>query len=169
MAAIHFAPIFDFRDTSDRERLNHWRNALKAKGTVLVFTNGVFDLLHAGHVEYLTQARNAGDALIIGLNADSSVRAIKGSKRPIQKEGDRALVLAGLRCTDAVLIFEEPTPLEIIRFLLPEVQVKGADYSRETIIGADVVEAHGGRVMTVPLTRGRSTSGIVEKILEVYR
>ena len=169
MAAINFAPIFYFRDGSDRERLKHWRGALKAQGKVLVFSNGVFDLLHAGHVGYLAEARNAGDSLIIGLNADTSVRAIKGPKRPLQKEGDRALVLAGLRCTDAVLIFDETTPLEVITFILPDVLIKGADYSRETIVGADVVEEHGGRVMTIPLVEGRSTSGIVERILELYR
>ncbi len=169
MAIIEFAPVFYFRDSSDREALKKWRADFHARKEKLVFTNGVFDLLHAGHVSYLRDARNAGDALIIGLNSDASVRAIKGPKRPIQSEADRALLLASLRCTDAVLIFDETTPFEILRFLLPDILIKGADYSRDTIIGADVVEAHGGRVLTVPLSEGRSTSGIVEKILERYR
>ncbi len=145
-----------------------WRENLRRSGTALVFTNGVFDILHAGHVGYLMEARNAGGALIIGLNSDASVRAIKGPNRPIQQEGDRALLLASLKCTDAVVIFDEETPMELIRFVLPDILIKGADYSRATIIGADDVEAHGGRVLTIPLAEGRSTSGIVEKILERY-
>ncbi|MFI5201974.1 MAG: D-glycero-beta-D-manno-heptose 1-phosphate adenylyltransferase [Candidatus Kapaibacterium sp.] len=169
MAEINFAPVFYFRDGTDREKLEKWRAGLRVAHQKLVFTNGVFDLLHAGHVNYLMEARNAGDALIIGLNSDASVRAIKGPNRPIQSEADRALVLASLRCTDAVLIFDEETPLEILRFVLPDVLIKGADYSRETIVGADVVETNGGTVLTIPLSEGRSTSGIVERILERYR
>ncbi len=168
MEDITFAPIFNLRNEADRERLAAWRNQLRELGTPLVFTNGVFDILHAGHVGYLTEARNAGGALVIGLNSDKSVRAIKGPNRPIQQEADRALLLASLRCTDAVVIFDEETPLELIRFLLPDVLIKGADYSRATIVGADDVEAHGGRVQTIALAEGRSTSGIVEKILERY-
>lgn len=169
MAKIEPAPVFYFRDKSNREKLEKWRAQFRAGHEKLVFTNGVFDILHAGHAIYLTQARNAGDALIIGLNSDASVRAIKGPNRPIQNEEDRALLLASLKCTDAVVIFDEETPLEIIRFILPDIQIKGADYSRETIVGADVVEAHGGKVLTVPLSEGRSTSGIVERILERYK
>ncbi len=169
MGAITSAPIFYFRDAADRKRLSEWREHLKKSGTALVFTNGVFDILHAGHAGYLMEARNVGGALIIGLNSDASVRAIKGPNRPIQHEGDRALLLASLRCTDSVVIFDEETPLELIRFVLPDILIKGADYSRATIVGADEVEANGGRVQTIPLAEGRSTSGIVEKILERYR
>ncbi|HZK77037.1 MAG TPA: D-glycero-beta-D-manno-heptose 1-phosphate adenylyltransferase [Candidatus Kapabacteria bacterium] len=169
MNSIDFAPIFEFRNTTSRGALQTWRERLRETGKTLVFTNGVFDLLHAGHASYLREARNAGDALIIGLNSDASVRAIKGPNRPIQKEADRALVLSSLKCTDAVVIFEEETPLEILRFLLPDILIKGADYSKETIVGADVVEANGGQVLTIPLSEGRSTSGIVERILERYK
>jgi rfaE bifunctional protein nucleotidyltransferase chain/domain len=168
MGAIAFAPIFSFRDANGREQLAAWREHLQKSGTPLVFTNGVFDILHAGHAGYLMEARNAGGALIIGLNSDASVRAIKGPNRPIQHEEDRALLLASLRSTDAVVIFDEETPLELIQFVLPDILIKGADYSRATIVGADAVEAHGGRVQTIALTEGRSTSGIVEKILERY-
>ena len=166
---LELAPIFFFRDPKDREALAKWRTFIDESNWELVFTNGVFDILHAGHAGYLLEARNHGDALIIGLNSDSSVRAIKGPNRPIQTELDRAQLLASLRCTDAVAIFDEETPLELIRFLLPDTLVKGADYSRETIVGSDVVEEHGGRVLTIPLAEGRSTSGIVERILERYK
>ncbi len=168
MATVPIAPIFYFRDAASRPALREWRERLRAEKQKLVFTNGVFDLLHAGHVSYLREARNAGDALIIGLNSDASVRAIKGPKRPIQSEADRALVLASLKACDAVLVFDEETPLEIIRSVLPDVLIKGADYTRATIVGADVVEAHGGQVLTIPLAEGRSTTGIVEKILAAH-
>lgn len=166
---IKFAPIFEFRNVESRNALMKWRGGLRAAHEQLVFTNGVFDILHAGHVNYLREARNAGNALIVGLNSDASVRAIKGPNRPIQNEADRAMLLASLKCTDAVVVFDETTPLEILRFLLPDILIKGADYSRETIIGADVVETNGGKVQTIPLSEGRSTSGIVERILERYR
>ena len=169
MGNIQFTPIFYFREAADRNRLAAWRENLRKSGTALVFTNGVFDILHAGHAGYLMEARNVGGALIVGLNSDASVRAIKGPNRPIQHEADRAMLLASLRCTDAVVIFDEETPLELVRFVLPDILIKGADYSRETIVGADEVEANGGRVQTLPLAEGRSTSGIVEKILERYR
>jgi rfaE bifunctional protein nucleotidyltransferase chain/domain len=166
---LETVPIFFFRDQDDREALAKWRTSIEESNWELVFTNGVFDILHAGHAGYLLEARNHGDALIIGLNSDSSVRSIKGPNRPIQTELDRAQLLASLRSTDAVAIFDEDTPLELIRFLLPDTLVKGADYSPETIVGADVVEEHGGRVLTIPLAEGRSTSGIVERILERYK
>ena len=165
---IENAPIFYFRDAADRAGLMAWREGVRAAGRTLVFSNGVFDLVHAGHVSYLRDARNLGDALIIGLNSDASVRAIKGPNRPLQHEADRATLLASLRATDAVAVFEQETPLALITALLPDVLVKGGDYSRETIVGADAVEQHGGRVLTIPLTEGRSTSGIVERILERY-
>ena len=166
---LETAPIFFFRDPNDREALAKWRDSVDESNWELVFTNGVFDILHAGHAGYLLEARNHGDALIIGLNSDASVRAIKGPNRPIQSEIDRAHLLASLRCTDAVAIFDEETPLELIRFLVPDTLVKGADYSRDTIVGADIVEERGGRVLTIPLAEGRSTTSIVDRILQRYR
>jgi rfaE bifunctional protein nucleotidyltransferase chain/domain len=138
--------------------------ALRAAGKTVVFTNGVFDLLHPGHVRYLQQARALGDALIVGLNADSSVRRNKGSNRPINPEQERAEVLAGLECVDAVVIFDEDTPAEIIRAVEPNVLVKGADWAADQIVGRDTVEARGGRVVRMELEQGHSTTAIVEKI-----
>lgn len=165
------APIFAFRDPSDRAALSAWRSAssLRAAGvSQLVFTNGVFDILHAGHVAYIQEARKLGDRLVLGLNSDTSVRSIKGPKRPLNTERDRAAVLAALRAIDAVVIFDEDTPLELVKYILPDIMVKGGDYTRQTIVGADVVEANGGRVITIPLLEGRSTTGVVERILERY-
>lgn len=138
-----------------------WRRGLSGR---LVFTNGVFDLLHPGHVEYLEAARALGDHLIVGVNTDRSARGLaKGPGRPIAGEHARARVLAGLAAVDAVVMFDEPTPLELIRALRPEVLAKGSDYTRDTIVGADLVEAAGGRVVTIPLVAGHSTSALVEK------
>jgi rfaE bifunctional protein nucleotidyltransferase chain/domain len=162
------APIFFFRDPNDREALAKWRASVNDSNWELVFTNGVFDILHAGHVAYLLEARNHGDALIVGMNSDSSVRSIKGPNRPIQDELDRAALLASLKSTDAVVVFDEDTPFEVISFILPDTLIKGGDYTRDTIIGADIVEQHGGRVLTIPFVEGRSTSGIVERIVERY-
>jgi rfaE bifunctional protein nucleotidyltransferase chain/domain len=159
------APIFDFRDADSRAALLVWREAV---GKQLVFTNGVFDLLHAGHVGYLFQARNLGDALIIGLNSDSSVKRLKGPNRPIQSEADRATLLAALKPTDAIAIFDEDTPLELITAIIPDVLVKGGDYTRDTMVGCDIVERAGGRVLPLPFIEGRSTSNIVENIVERY-
>ncbi len=133
-------------------------------GTV-VFTNGVFDLLHPGHVELLEAARREGDALIVGVNADASARRLgKGPERPVAAEAARARVVAGLAAVDCVVLFEEDTPLELIRVLGPDVLVKGADYSKDRIVGADIVEARGGRVVRVPLVTGFSTSALVERL-----
>ena len=162
------APIFFFRDPSDREALAKWRESVNESNWELVFTNGVFDIVHAGHVAYLLEARNHGDVLIVGLNSNTSVRSIKGPKRPIQDELDRAQLLAALKATDAVVVFDEDTPFEVINFILPDTLVKGGDYTRDTIVGADTVEEHGGRVLTIPFVEGRSTSGIVERIAERY-
>lgn len=162
------APIFFFRDARDRERLAQWRTDLETRGKVLVFTNGVFDILHAGHATYLAQARAMGDALIIGLNSDASVRSIKGPKRPLQHEEDRAALLAALKATDAVAIFDQDTPSDLIDLVIPDVLVKGGDYTRETIVGRETVERNGGRVLPLPFVDGRSTTGIVERILERY-
>jgi rfaE bifunctional protein nucleotidyltransferase chain/domain len=137
---------------------------LRAAGKTIVFTNGVFDLLHPGHVHYLRDARSFGDALIVGVNSDRSVRAIKGPDRPITPELERAEILAALACVDGVVIFDEETPHTIISAVAPDVLVKGADWAENAIVGRDIVEARGGRVVRVALEPGYSTSGIVDKI-----
>lgn len=139
------------------------RNTLRAEGRRVVFTNGVFDILHAGHVTYLEQARALGDVLVLGLNTDDSVRRLKGPERPINNEGDRARVVSALRAVDHVILFGDDTPINIITALMPDVLVKGGDYTRETIVGADEVEAHGGVVCTIPLVEGRSTTAIINR------
>jgi rfaE bifunctional protein nucleotidyltransferase chain/domain len=137
----------------------------RAAGARIVFTNGVFDLLHPGHVRYLQDARRAGDVLIVAVNSDRSARALaKGPDRPINSEAERAEVIAALACVDLATVFDEDTPLQIVRALQPDVLVKGADWADGTIVGADVVEARGGRVMRVPLAAGYSTSNLVEKV-----
>jgi rfaE bifunctional protein nucleotidyltransferase chain/domain len=137
-----------------------WRRA----GKRVVFTNGVFDLLHPGHIRYLQAARAEGDVLIVGVNSDRSVRTIKGPERPIMPEAERAEVLAALDCVDAVVIFDEDTPAEIIRAVQPDVLVKGADWAADAIVGRETVEARGGRVVRMPVEQGWSTSAILEKI-----
>jgi rfaE bifunctional protein nucleotidyltransferase chain/domain len=131
-------------------------------GTV-VFTNGCFDVLHRGHVEYLARARAMGDALVVGLNTDDSVRKLKGPSRPVNEEEDRAFVLAGLEAVDAVVLFAEDTPRELIAGLLPDVLVKGGDYRPDEIVGAREVREAGGRVVVAPLVPGRSTTSILER------
>lgn len=130
----------------------------------LVFTNGVFDILHRGHVEYLYAARALGDELVVALNTDASVRRLKGPARPINPDEDRAIVLAGLGCVDYITFFAEDTPLRIISALLPDVLVKGGDYSPDTIVGRAEVEAAGGCVMVIPFVEGRSTTQTLQKI-----
>jgi D-beta-D-heptose 7-phosphate kinase/D-beta-D-heptose 1-phosphate adenosyltransferase len=142
-----------------------WVAAQRAGGRRIVFTNGVFDLLHPGHVRYLRDARALGDALIVAVNSDRSARALeKGAERPINREDERAEVLAALSCVDAVVIFDETTPYDIVAALQPDVLVKGADWATGTIIGADIVEARGGQVVRVPLADGYSTTAIIERI-----
>jgi D-beta-D-heptose 7-phosphate kinase/D-beta-D-heptose 1-phosphate adenosyltransferase len=139
-----------------------WR---QAQTGVVVFTNGVFDLLHAGHLEYLEAARSQGDALIVAVNSDRSARSLgKPGDRPFVPEEDRARLLSGLAAVDRVLVFDEPTPRDAIAALAPDVLVKGADYTRATVVGADLVEASGGRVELLPLLPARSTTALVEKI-----
>jgi D-beta-D-heptose 7-phosphate kinase/D-beta-D-heptose 1-phosphate adenosyltransferase len=140
---------------------------LRAGGRRLVFTNGVFDLLHPGHVRYLQAARTHGDALIVGVNSDRSVRANKGPARPILPEAERAEIVAALAVVDGVVIFDEDTPAEIIRRLEPDVLVKGADWPADQIVGRDTVEARGGRVVRVPIEQGWSSSAIVEKMRQI--
>jgi rfaE bifunctional protein nucleotidyltransferase chain/domain len=141
----------------------------KRNGRKIVFTNGCFDLLHPGHIRSLEQARALGDALIVGLNSDSSVRELKGPGRPVLPENERAEILAALECVDAVVIFNEATPREIITKLLPDVLVKGGDWPGDKIIGREEVEAAGGRVVSVPVVPGYSTSAILEKIRQGAR
>ncbi len=139
-----------------------WRRTVAGR---LVFTNGVFDLLHPGHVELLEAARREGDALAIGVNSDLSVRRLgKGANRPVAAQDARARVLAGLAAVDCVVLFDEETPLELIQALAPDVLVKGADYGRGQIVGADWVEARGGRVVRVPIVPGFSTTALVERL-----
>ena len=138
--------------------------SLRAAGKTIVFTNGVFDLLHVGHLRYLQQARALGDVLIVGINSDRSVRAIKGADRPITPEAERAEILAALACVDGVVVFDEDTPHAAIGALQPDVLVKGADWAADAIVGRDLVEARGGRVVRIPIEPGHSTSAIVEKI-----
>jgi rfaE bifunctional protein nucleotidyltransferase chain/domain len=136
-------------------------------GRKLVFTNGVFDILHAGHVRYLEAARELGDLLIVGINTDESVRRLgKGPERPINPLEDRAEVLAGLRCVDGVISFSQDTPMEVIRLLEPEVHVKGGDYDPAKMPETSVVESYGGKVVILPLLAGRSTTSILEKLKE---
>ncbi len=144
------------------------RAQLKNLGRKLVFTNGCFDLLHVGHVRFLNQARALGDALIVGLNSDRSVREIKGKGRPIMPAEERAEILAALACVDIVSIFDEPTPQQIIDAILPDILVKGADWGISEIVGRETVERTGGRVCNIPLVEGSSTTSIIARVLERF-
>lgn len=141
----------------------------------MVFTNGCFDILHRGHVEYLEAAASLGDALVVGINSDDSIRRLKGPLRPLVHEEDRAAIIAALRCVTFVTIFSEDTPLELIQQVVPGVLVKGGDYDPNAldgpryIVGSDVVRANGGDVQVIDLVPGRSTTGVVERVLEAYR
>jgi rfaE bifunctional protein nucleotidyltransferase chain/domain len=144
------------------------RAQLRQAGRRVVFTNGCFDLLHPGHVRYLQEARALGEALIVALNSDRSVRELKGPSRPILKEAERAEVMAALACVDFVTIFDEPTPREIITALLPDILVKGGDWSIATIVGREEVEAAGGQVMSLPFVDGVSTSEVIARIMQTH-
>lgn len=139
---------------------------LKRSGKRVVFTNGVFDILHRGHVEYLAKAKSLGDVLIVGLNSDASVRRIKEPTRPLQRQSDRAVILLALESVDYVVVFGEDTPDKLIRQIKPDILVKGADYKISEIVGADFVRSYGGSVRRIRLTPGRSTSGLVGKVSE---
>ena len=147
--------------------LRDLRNRFRRQGRKVVFTNGTFDIIHRGHVEYLTRARALGDVLIVGLNTDASIRRIKGEGRPVNPNRDRAAVLAGLAAVDYVCFFGDDTPERLIRSLVPDVLVKGADWKAGEIVGSDVVRAHGGVVRRIRLTPGRSTTGIIDRILNL--
>jgi rfaE bifunctional protein nucleotidyltransferase chain/domain len=141
---------------------------LRASGRKLVFTNGCFDLIHTGHTRYLAKAKSLGDLLIVAVNSDASVRGIKGEKRPINNEADRMETLAALESVDYVVLFNEPDPHRIIGELRPDVLVKGGDWPIEKIIGRDIVEARGGKVVSTGYIEGASTTGIIEKIVQIY-
>ena len=149
----------------DVDEAARWSLDLRQRGKVVVFTNGVFDILHAGHVDLLERARALGDALFVGMNTDASTRRLKGERRPYLPQADRARVLAALEVVDAVVPFDEDTPEALVRRLEPDVLVKGADYAEQAIVGRETVLSRGGRVVRVPLTEGRSTSAIVEEIV----
>ncbi|MGH9369964.1 MAG: D-glycero-beta-D-manno-heptose 1-phosphate adenylyltransferase [Vicinamibacterales bacterium] len=148
----------------DRDEIVRHADALRSAGKTIVFTNGVFDLLHPGHVRYLQQARRLGDALIVGVNGDRSVRRTKGPERPINPQEERAELLAGLECVDAVVVFDEDTPADIIHAVQPDILVKGADWAADQIVGRDTVEARGGRVVRIDVEPGHATTTILEKI-----
>lgn len=143
------------------------RDRWKAEGKTVVFTNGCFDILHSGHVSYLNFARAQGDALIVGLNSDRSVRQGKGDLRPVNGQDERAVVLAALECVDAVVVFDEDEPAALIAEILPDVLVKGEDWAHY-VSGREVVEQNGGKVVLAPLVKGRSTTGTIERIRKVY-
>ena len=135
----------------------------------VVFTNGCFDILHAGHVRYLKKARSLGDVLVVGLNSDSSVRSIKGPARPIVPQRERSEVLAALECVDYVVLFSGPTPLKLIEAIKPDVLAKGADWAARDIVGADIVKNSGGRLARITLVKGRSTTNIIRRVLELHK
>ncbi|HEX8185773.1 MAG TPA: D-glycero-beta-D-manno-heptose 1-phosphate adenylyltransferase [Blastocatellia bacterium] len=147
-----------------REEMIRERERMRREGKRLVFTNGCFDLLHPGHARYLNQARELGDALVVALNSDRSVRAIKGEGRPILTERERAEVMAALEAVDYVTIFDEDTPRELIASLLPDVLVKGGDWTPDQIVGREEVEAAGGKVLSLPYVEGLSTTEIIQRI-----
>jgi rfaE bifunctional protein nucleotidyltransferase chain/domain len=150
------------------DQLVRIRKRAKRNHQKVVFTNGCFDILHRGHIEYLKRAKGFGDLLIVGLNSDSSVKKIKGEKRPIMPQEDRAEILASLGMTDYVCIFEEETPQKIICALIPDVLVKGGDYKKKKIVGKEVVESFGGKVFAIKEVRGKSTKNIIQKIIARY-
>jgi D-beta-D-heptose 7-phosphate kinase/D-beta-D-heptose 1-phosphate adenosyltransferase len=147
-----------------RAQLSHIRQQLRLEGQTVVFTNGCFDILHRGHVEYLTKAKALGNVLIVGMNTDASVRRLKGPKRPIVEQSDRAYVLTALQVVDYVCLFDEDTPYELIKAIVPDVLVKGSDWTIDMVVGRDVVEAAGGTVKTIDFVPNRSTTNIIKKI-----
>lgn len=145
------------------KRAEDWQK----EGKKIVFTNGCFDIVHLGHIDYLEKARNLGDKLILGLNTDASVKRLKGETRPVVNEYARSRMMAAFEFIDAVILFDEPTPLEVIQEIQPDILVKGDDYAVETIVGADFVMGKGGEVKTIPLVKGYSTTSLIEKIKQI--
>lgn len=150
-----------------RDELPELRTVLSGQGKIVVFTNGCFDILHRGHVEYLENAAQNGDVLIVGINSDESTNRLKGKGRPIQPQEDRAYILASLSSVDYVSIFDEDTPLELIKIVTPDVLVKGGDYQLDQIVGRDFVESCGGKTITIPLTPNRSTTDTINRIIRI--
>ena len=145
------------------------RNDLRHHNKKVVFTNGVFDILHAGHVDYLLKSKSLGDVLIVGINSDASVKRIKGDLRPVVPQNERAFIISSLKAVDYVVIFDEDTPYETIKRIIPDVLVKGADWEKDKIVGADIVEANGGTVETIGFINQTSTTNIIKTVLDKYR
>jgi len=154
---------------TDRTELLKIRQSLREQNKKVVFTNGCFDILHAGHVDYLLKAKELGDILMVAINSDSSVKRIKGAARPITPEQERLLVISNLTPVDYVTLFDQDTPFDIINYLIPDVLVKGADWSIENIVGRDIVEKNGGQVKNIKFEIDQSTSHIINKIFETYK
>jgi rfaE bifunctional protein nucleotidyltransferase chain/domain len=150
-----------------REKLVRECNSWRVKGQKIVFTNGCFDILHRGHLDLLARAADHGNVLVVGVNTSSSVQRLKGPTRPVNNEEDRAFQLASLLCTNAICLFDEDTPAELIKALKPDVLVKGGDYTIDKIVGADFVQSYGGRVEIIPFVTGYSTTGLIEKIVKM--
>jgi D-beta-D-heptose 7-phosphate kinase/D-beta-D-heptose 1-phosphate adenosyltransferase len=167
--AILLQQTFTDRTIQTAESIERILEKKRAEGQTIVFTNGCFDLLHAGHVRYLQKARQLGNLLVLGLNSDASVRRLKGEKRPLLDQGERAHILAALECVDFLVIFDEDTPLELIKKVRPDILSKGGDYLPDEVVGKDYVESYGGRVELVQFVEGKSTTGIIEKILSKYQ
>ncbi len=146
------------------ELLKHLCDEQRACSKKIVFTNGCFDIIHSGHVKYLEEAKKLGDILVLGLNSDDSVSRLKGPSRPVNKQNDRAIVISALKSIDFVSIFDQDTPYELIKIVQPDVLVKGGDYNPDDIVGADIVRARGGKVVTIDFVEGKSTSSIIEKM-----
>jgi rfaE bifunctional protein nucleotidyltransferase chain/domain len=153
---------------TDRNEMMEIRRGIKNQNKKLVFTNGCFDILHSGHVDYLSKARQLGDYLLVGLNSDISVKNIKGEKRPIINEIERATLLDNLKCVDYVIFFDQDTPEQLISSLIPDILVKGADWDLDKIVGREIVEANGGNVKTIEFSCNQSTSKIINLIIDRY-
>lgn len=151
-----------------KEEISKISESLRKENKVIVFTNGCFDILHGGHITYLYEAKKLGDILIVGLNSDISIKRIKGEKRPILSEYERAYNLSALEMIDFIVIFNEDTPYELIKVLKPDILVKGGDWDIEKIVGKDIVESYGGKVLNIPFVDGKSTTNVIQRILDVY-
>lgn len=151
-----------------REKLKKELDRHRTRGDNIIFTNGCFDILHVGHTRYLREAKKLGDVLVLALNSDSSVRAIKGERRPLIPEDERADVVSSLESVDYVTIFDEHTPLELIEYLKPDIIVKGGDWSEENVVGRESVKRRGGKIVIIPAIKGASTTNIIEKVRSVW-
>lgn len=155
------------RFITDKRRLRHLITRLKYEKKKIIFTNGCFDIIHPGHTSYLESAKALGDVLIVGLNSDASIKGIKGPRRPINDQQSRATVLLSLRSVDYVYMFHEPTPLEVIKLVKPGILVKGGDWQKKDVVGADFVESYGGIIVIIPIVNETSTTAIIEKIMKL--